>query len=351
MSPARAADCLPAPLLAAESVLAYTGPNAFAANDFLIIDAAASHRLTESRVAPGTWLVGRKHQSEIIEHRWIGAVEIDLDTALAWIRRDRASRALALARWARHEHRLAEPVAWTTTPEIEDLEPGVRLVRRFGRSGLLTQYRWGWEHGCSGWLPENPNRAAQDYRFYAALWCATHDGLDSIDPARLRILAVDEQHDEICPVSTPFVGKCKLDNPHRFVVAVLGDSGAELGRIVVCGKHLMPWLTDDDHFGDSAAMTAQQLSGRPGSWITWKDRACELTGELLTAALAVGRHAPWPDVRAALYAEAQAQGARRAAATARRAARAGHATKRSNLADEPPCPASCVRDPAAAVIR
>ncbi|MFE7777619.1 hypothetical protein ACFU5O_27715 [Streptomyces sp. NPDC057445] len=312
-------------LLAGESVARYDGDQADEVGDYVFSGAHGhEYRLTAVSYAPGEWRIARMpwmwSSSNGGYSWWSSDGPRDLGRALDWIRRDGESRALAAGRWERHGQRLEEPVAWSTTLETEDLEPGTVLVRRFGRSGLLTEYPWGWEHVCSGALPESTRRSP-DHRFYAAMWCATHEGLDAIPTERLRILAVDQEHEETCAVSTPYVGKCKKDQLHRFVVDVLAEDGASLGHVVICGKHLMYRLTDDDRFGRDAPMIAHYLSEEKGTWVDWQDRAYDLTGELLLVALAAGETDPKPNVRAALYTEAMAEGDKRAERAARKAAK------------------------------
>ncbi|OEV11523.1 hypothetical protein [Streptomyces nanshensis] len=291
-------------LLPHESVQPYVGEQQQERGDWEFVTREGyGYRLTEVSCAPGQWQVARmpfRWSSSNGGYCWLG-LDVDLERALAWIRRDGASRALAAGRWERHGHWLTEPVTFSVTLQTEELEEGVVLVRRFGRSGLLCEYRWGWEEYCSGALPENPDRKAYDHRFAARAWCATHAGLAAVPTERLRIASVDEERDEACAVGAPFVGKCKATDV-RFVVEVLDEAGSSFGTVIVCGKHLMHRLTGDDAFGRDAATVAHLLAEEKGTWVDWQDRAYELSGELLTAALLAGEADPKPDVRAALYA-------------------------------------------------
>ncbi|MEU6070597.1 hypothetical protein ABZ864_40700 [Streptomyces sp. NPDC047082] len=314
----------PRELLAGESVARYTGDRAEEEDDYVLTGVHGhEYRLTRSR--RDEWQIARMpwpcSASNGGYFWWSEDKGKDLDRALAWIRRDGESRALATARWERHQHRLEEPVPFSATLEEEELEQGTVLVKRFGQSGLLTEYAWGWEHGCSGSLPETIRRSPDKTR-YAAMWCATSLGLDAVPNERLRIIAIDQDHEENCAVSTPFAGKCKKDNPHRYVVEVLDENGASAGRIVVCAKHLMSRLTGGDGHRTHAPEIAYRLSEGKGSRGDWQDRAYQLTGDLLTAALTEGQVTPWPEVRAALYLEALKVGDQRADLAARKAAKA-----------------------------
>ncbi|WP_331762402.1 hypothetical protein OG612_45320 (plasmid) [Streptomyces sp. NBC_01527] len=336
--PAEAEADFPGELIAGESLVRYEGERAQEERDYVLVGAHGhEYRLTEASYKRGEWQIAHMPWKDSVSNGgyfwWSGEGPRDLGRALDWIRRDGESRALATGRWERHSHRLQDPVPFSTTLEQEELEPGTVLVRRFGRSGLLTEYSWGWEYGCHGGLPESTRRTP-DHRFYAVMWCATQAGFEAVPTERLRIMSVDQEHKEICTVSTPYVGKCKVDTPHRFVVDVLDPNGASLGHVVICGKHLMGRLTNDSSDRD-APTVAHHISEGKGTWVDWQDRAYELSGELLTAALTAGEIAPTPDVRAHLYAEALAEGDKRAARAARKAAKtAGLRGKQINAAGE-----------------
>jgi hypothetical protein len=312
-TPTATAVEFPGVLLPEESVTRYVEDRATERPDYVFTGAHGhEYRVTES--APDEWKIARLPWSPSTNNDqyvwWSGDGPRDLDRALAWMRHDGESRAKSAGRWERHRHRLEQPVPFSTTLETENLEPHTVLVKRFGRAGLLTEYPWGWEDRMSGAVPETL-RKSPDNRFEAQAWSATHAGLDAVPSERLRVIAVDQEHDEACAVSTPFVGKCKKDEPHRFVVDVLGEDGTSTGHVVICGKHLTNRLTggDGSSFAREAPHIAYYLSERKGTWTDWQDRAFELSGELLVAALDAGQVNPWPDVRADLYQEALELGA------------------------------------------
>ncbi|MFI5638296.1 hypothetical protein ACIA8H_12865 [Streptomyces goshikiensis] len=214
----------------------------------------------------------------------------------------------------------------------EELEPGrVWRVSRFGRSGVLVLQGWG--YGLlseTGDFPETPNRRyIGGKRWRYAIQCVV-GGMDDVPTERMRLVAVDRSG-EPCAVNGHDAGQScesgkRRRSAPRFTVEVLHEDGRSAGRVPMCA-HCWRWRAAgvESYYAWKAPNAAYSLSEGKGTWVDWQDRAEDLTGELISAALDAGE--PVPDVTAALYAEALAVGDERAAKAARAAAVKGGARK------------------------
>ncbi|MCX4682553.1 hypothetical protein OG413_46065 [Streptomyces sp. NBC_01433] len=288
------------------------------------------------------------------------AVNIDdrpLNTVLARIREDSATRTRFASLWARYGHLTAQAPQFETTTDRVQLEEGVYLVRRFGRIGLIASCRWGWEHltdpdGAQGHTGEDWSRKGPDNRQYVAEWKIWHSAQDTIPNARLRVVAqltddMADTPDAYCDASQPYVGKCSAKRSGaRYTVAVDTDQGSELGCYTVCARCLSHRLLNSgdrnvDH-RDVQSLVEALAKGDPKvgdlHWKQWPDRIAELAGQMLSAALDAGETAPWPAqaLTDQIIAEACEAGDDRAMREARAEVKAagGDAKARKRAADE-----------------
>ncbi|MGY1548261.1 DUF6884 domain-containing protein [Streptomyces sp. MN6] len=245
---------------------------------------------------------------------WKGNVEDwPLAAVLERIREDSATRTRFAALWDRYGHLTAQDPPFETTTERVQLEEGVYLIRRFGRSGLIASCRWGWEHltgpdGAQGRTGEDWNRRGPDNRQYVAerkIWSLAQEAIPN---ARLRVVSqltddMAETPDAYCDASTPYVGKCSAKRSgSRYTVAVLDDEGSELGSYTMCARCLSHRLMSDEDrhiaYDDVRSLVESLAKGDPKvvdlHWKQWPDRIAELAGQMLSAALDAGETAPWP---------------------------------------------------------
>ncbi|MFD9562214.1 toprim domain-containing protein [Streptomyces sp. NPDC059994] len=253
--------------------------------------------------------------------RWIGELHPPLETALDWMRRDGASRALAAGRWQRHPLAPAGTYPFSLDLHVDELEEGMWRVVRYGHEGRIARYPWGYETGQHGGLPENQKTGGMKWDY--AVWSATARGFEEFPTERLRIVGSHWGTREDCAPGGPRpVGFCKRQHP-RFLVEVEGH-----GRVVICAEHMMDRIMGDDAFR-SYYSKAAKISGYR-TWSYWQDRARELTWDLI--APAADRGEPLPDVAAALLAEAEDMRMRRdakdAATAAKSAAKASTKARR-----------------------
>ncbi|MYR09042.1 hypothetical protein GTY62_00115 [Streptomyces sp. SID724] len=285
-----------------------------------------------------------------LEDRPLGAV-------LARVRKDSATRARFAELWARYGHLTEQAPEFGTTTDRVQLEEGVYLVSRFGRIGLIASCRWGWEHltdpdGAEGHTGEDWSRKGPDHRQYVAEWQVWNRAQDAIANARLRVVArltddMADTPDAYCDASEPYVGKCSAKRSgSRYTVAVDTEQGSEIGCYTVCARCLSHRLLTDqerqiNHRG-VRSLVETLAKGDPKVsalyWKQWPDRAAELAGQMLSAALDAGETAPWPARALAgqLLAEACEAGDDRAMREARAEVKAagGNAGAQKRAADE-----------------
>ncbi|MFG3415833.1 DUF6884 domain-containing protein [Streptomyces althioticus] len=245
---------------------------------------------------------------------WKGNVEDwPLAGLLERIREDSATRTRFAALWDRYGHLTAQAPPFETTTERVQLEEGVYLIRRFGRSGLIASCRWGWEHltgpdGAQGHTGEDWDRRGPDNRQYVAEWKVWSLAQEAIPNARLRVVSqltddMAETPDAYCDASAPYVGKCSAKRSgSRYTVAVVDDQGSELGTYTMCARCLSHRLMSDEDKGirhhEVLSVVESLAKGDPKvvdlHWKQWPDRIAELAGQMLSAALDAGESAPWP---------------------------------------------------------
>ncbi|MFD3989708.1 DUF6884 domain-containing protein [Streptomyces californicus] len=236
-----------------------------------------------------------------------------LAAMLARIREDTATRTRFAALWAQYGHLTEQTPQFETTTNRVQLEEGVCLVSRFGRVGLVASCRWGWEHltdpdGAQGHTGEDWSRRGPDNRQYVAEWQIWHLAQEAIPNERLRVVDrltddMADTPDAYCDASYPYVGKCSAKRSGaRYTVAVDTDQGSEIGHYTVCARCLSHRLLSDadrqiDHH-DVKRLARTLAKGDPKvgnlHWKQWDDRAAEIAGQLLSAALDAGEAAPWP---------------------------------------------------------
>ncbi|MEU3351310.1 DUF6197 family protein [Streptomyces sp. NPDC037389] len=250
----------------------------------------------------------------------------DLAAAVAWCRKDSASRAWADDVWARYGHMNKERVAWSAELVETRLEDRVWRVERYGRVGIMASYRWGWEYRPNGRFAEAGSGSNVDGAFRKrAAYYLTVGGLDDIPTERWVIAGTDAPHGKNATECGPggwMHGGCRArKSPGRFLVDILAEDGSVMDRIGVCAEHLARRLFEaHGHTGDpwhEAHKLCGKTSGQWGSWVDWKERLYELVAERVTAALEAGEYNPRPDVVSALYAEARVIGEAVAAKAAR----------------------------------
>ncbi|MFB8242340.1 DUF6349 family protein, partial [Kitasatospora purpeofusca] len=320
-----------------ESVLPYERPqnpddlryHPHAAEDWVFTSREGyKYRLTKESYEPDTWRVTWmpwSHSASNGGYQWIGHNPTQ-DVALAWIRRDSQSQALAAGRWERWGH-LNTQVPFSLTLETEEMEPGVMRVARFGRQAIAADYPWGWETFQRGRLGENPNRRYGDgIRLELAAHQLTYQGLLAVPDDRLRVASTHRDVDEPCAEGGPkHLGSCASKaKDRRFLVEVLDDNGSPLGTVVICHQHLAHRLTSDNSDNHETPSVAHRISGS-GTWVDWQDRLNSLVWTLVGPAADAGQ--PVPDVKAALYEAALAEGDKHAARAAKRASRERGETK------------------------
>ncbi|MEU6405337.1 hypothetical protein [Streptomyces sp. NPDC046985] len=312
------AERFPGELLPGESAVVFTGEAARERDDFEITSVHGHrYRLTRSfgwRIARMPFAFSPSNGG----YCWIGW-DPTLAQALEWMRWDSASRHLAAGRWKRWGH-LVGTVPFSLDLDTQELEDGVLRVSRYGRQGLAADYPWGWETRADGSLPESPNRrSGASGRLEYAAWCLTRQGFDDVPTDRLEVVRSYWSRDTDCATGGPnHLGSCKRTDP-QFLVRVHGPDTAVLGTVVLCAQHLGNRLGGSAGYYRPSLLTAvaQQVSGR--SWLDWQDRLTELTWDLVVRA--VDRGLPVPDVAQALREEALAEGERRAAQAAKKAAK------------------------------
>ncbi|MGW5042193.1 hypothetical protein ACWEQK_28950 [Streptomyces parvulus] len=291
-------------------------------------------------------------------HWWNANLEDrPLEAVLARVREDTATRTRFASLWAQYGHLTMQPTQFETTTDRVELEEGVALVRRFGRTGLIASCRWGWEHltdpdGAQGHTGEDWSRKGPDNRRYVAEWKVWHSAQEAIPAARLRVVSrltddMADTPDAYCDASAPYVGKCSAKRSGaRYTVAVDDDQGNELGCYTACARCLSHRLFTDEegNFGyrDVENLVGALAKGDPKvvdlHWNQWPDRAAELAGQMLSTALDAGEAAPWPAqaLTSQILTEACEAGDDRAMREARAAAKAagGNATAQKHAADE-----------------
>ncbi|MFD5994208.1 hypothetical protein ACFWGE_21405 [Streptomyces bacillaris] len=267
-----------------------------------------------------------------------------LAAVLARIREDSATRTRFAALWAQYGHLTEQAPRFETTTNRVELEEGVYLVSRFGRIGLIASCRWGWEHltdpdGAQGHTEEGWSRRGPDNRQYVAEWQIWHLAQEAVPNERLRVVALltddmAETPDAYCDASYPYVGKCSAKRSGaRYTVAVDTDQSSEIGCYTVCARCLSHRLLSDtdrqiDHH-DVQRLVRALAKGDPKvgnlHWKQWDDRAAEIAGQMLSAALVAGEAAPWPaqDLASQILSEACEAGDDRAMREARAAVKAG----------------------------
>ncbi|MBW1603530.1 hypothetical protein JJV70_15740 [Streptomyces sp. JJ66] len=267
--------------------------------------------VTYSRPDEDKWEAGHEADGS---HWWNGDPEDrPLKAVLARVREDTATRTRFASLWAQYGHLTEQPTQFETTTDRIQLEEGVYLIRRFGRTGLIASCRWGWEHltdpdGAQGHTGENWARTGPDNRQYVAEWKVWNSAQGAIPTARLRVVAqltddMADTPDAYCDASEPYVGKCSAKRSGaRYTVAVDTDQGSELGCYTVCARCLSHRLLGDEdrQIGhrdvESFAQALAKGDPRVGDlhWKQWPDRAAELAGQMLSTALEAGETAPWP---------------------------------------------------------
>ncbi|MEU2098646.1 hypothetical protein [Streptomyces globisporus] len=267
-----------------------------------------------------------------------------LVAVLARIREDSATRTRFAALWAQYGHLTEQAPQFETTTNRVELEEGVYLVSRFGRIGLIASCRWGWEHltdpdGAQGHTEEGWSRRGPDNRQYVAEWQIWHLAQEAVPNERLRVVDrltdnMAETPDAYCDASYPYVGKCSAKRSGaRYTVAVDTDQGSEIGCYTVCARCLSHRLLSDsgrqiDHH-DVQRLVRDLAKGDPKvgnlHWKQWDDRAAEIAGQMLSAALDAGETAPWPAQALAsqILSEACEAGDDRAMREARAAVKSG----------------------------
>ncbi|MFF9982856.1 DNA cytosine methyltransferase [Streptomyces erythrochromogenes] len=292
-----------------------------------------TYQLTPARYYPGQYGVGRVLEDGSVRGWSAIFDDTSITPVVKWTRLE--SQTLAWtheiqAKYADlHKQYDPVPVPFSLDLVVEELEPGrVWKVSRFGNSGVLVLQGWGYALlGETGDFPETPNRKFKDgKRWRYAIQCIV-GGLGDVPTERMRLVAVDHSG-EPCAVNGHDAGQsCESGKRNkafpRFVVEVTGPNGEIVGTVPMCAHCWARRAVGGDT--RRVADIAWHLSEGKGSWVDWQDRAEDLTGELIAAALDAGQELP--DVPAALYAEALAEGNQRAAKTARAAAAKGGARK------------------------
>ncbi|MET8296391.1 hypothetical protein ABZW02_20290 [Streptomyces sp. NPDC005180] len=289
------------------------------------------------RLTPCTWSVseGQYGVGRVLEDgtvsRW-GAIfdDTSIAPAVRWTRKE--SQTLA------ETHRIQDTyghldggkygvrpqVRFSLELDVEELEKGkVWRVARFGYQGVLILQTWGYALlGETGDFPETPNRKFKDgKRLRYAIQCVV-GGLGDVPTDRMRLVEVDRSG-EPCVVNGHDAGQsCESGKRNkafpRFLVEVTGPDGEIAGTVPICAHCWARRAVGGDTH--RVADIAWRLAEGKGSWVDWQDRAEDLTGELIAAALDAGEELP--DVKAVLYAEALEIGDGRAATAAKVAARA-----------------------------
>ncbi|MGW3371725.1 hypothetical protein [Streptomyces hydrogenans] len=324
-SPEIAEPDFPVTLAAGESAVPYEGEHHRAESDgrdwSFSTEAGHGYRLWEKNHARGTWFVG--HGVDTPNSFWWAESEDgdaeDLAAAVAWCRKDSASRAWAARVWETHGHINGERVAWSAETVMTELEPNAWSIERFGRVGLAGKFGWGWEIHAGGSLAEAGSGGNVDGAFRKrAVHRLTVAGLEEVPTDRLVITGTDALHGKDAAAECGHAweyaalvgGACwNKKAPGRYLVDVLAEDGSVMGRIGLCAFHLGKRLAAvHGHQGnpwETAYERAGKVGGHMGTRTDWEERFFELTAELVTAALEAGESNPRPDAVAVLYAEAE----------------------------------------------
>ncbi|WP_367132478.1 MULTISPECIES: Lsr2 family DNA-binding protein [Streptomyces] len=337
------APVFPGELLPGETVQPYTGEHHRVEDDgydwaFITAD-GHEFRLCARRCERDRWLIARAPFSPkgSSSGGWFWWAEphdghdepTDFTAAVAWCRKDSASRAWAADVWTRYGHMNEERVPWSVEPVETQLEDRVFRVERYGRVGIMARYPWGWEYRADGRFAEAGSGGTFDGAFRRrAAYYLTVGGLHDIPTERWVIVGTDAPHGKNAVECGPGGwkhGGCRARKAAgRFLVDILAGDGSVMGRIGVCAEHLARRLAEaHGHTGrlwKTALDVCGKSAGHMGSWVDWRDRLYELVAEMVTAALEAGEHNPRPDVVAALYAEAEAVAEKQRAREAKKAA-------------------------------